>query len=565
MGGKLYPGVQRRAHLGPGVKGGITLKITHKISMDLDRYSVPGFDAVCGDRYTRVLEIALYENGAAWEIPGDASVTVRYQKPDGTAGAYDLLPDGTAAWGISGNVVTVTAAPQTLTVPGCVILTVCLTVGERELSTFQILMNVRPGVGMVETDSGDYWYLSGSLPQPENAAVGEVLVVESVDSQGRVTGLKTGGVPGLTEDQFRTLTALLKLVPYTEDPAQAWAALYAAFGVGIPATGITLSANMLMMTAGTSSQITATVTPEDTTDVLTWSSSDPAVAEVSDGSVSAVSAGKCTVTASVGAVSASCSVSVSAAMPTYYSVGYNMTNASCSSTAGSVSMGSSYTAEVTADEGYVLESVTVTMGGTDITESVYADGVISIPSVTGAVVITAAAVQENGWIEVRYVAKAGYYKAGVLTSWGTVYNTGLVAVGDATRLHCTPSAWGNHYATFFDADCGYLSQQEFNVTEATEVTIDIPETAVYFAVAYYEAEQDSLNLGVDRENVRHLITNSLVGDDRAITNVIDGSAYTAALTSAATAVTMGGVDITAAAYADGTVTIEAVTGDVVIT
>lgn len=51
--GKLHLGVQRSVDLGPGVKGGITLKITHKISIDLDRYSVPGFDAVCGDRYAR--------------------------------------------------------------------------------------------------------------------------------------------------------------------------------------------------------------------------------------------------------------------------------------------------------------------------------------------------------------------------------------------------------------------------------------------------------------------------------------------------------------------------------
>lgn len=544
------------------------MKITHKISMDLDRYSVPGFDAVCGDRYTRELEIALYAGGQAWEIPAEVSVSVRYQKPDGTGGFYDLLPDGSAAWGIQGNVIALVPAPQTMSVPGCVIMTVCLTAGEREISTFQILMNVRPAVGMVPADSGDYWYLSGSLPQPEDAAEGEVLVVDSVDSQGRVTGLKTAGTPGLTADQISALEHLLKLAAYAGDPTGAWQEFLAAFGLEeeqIPATAVTLSANVLVMSVGNTQQITATVAPEDTTDGLAWSSSDPAVATVSDGLVKAVGQGDCTITATAGAVSAACSVTVSAVMPTYYGVTYNLTNASCSITAGSVSMGSSFTAEVAADDGYVLESVTVTMGGTDVTANVYENGVISIPSVTGAVLITAVAVEEGiGWIGIRFAAKPGYYKAGVLTNWSTVYNTGLVAVGDATKLHCTPSAWGNHYATFFDESKAYLSEEQFHVTGATEIAVNIPEEAVFFSVAYYEAEQESLNLGVDRENVRYLITNSLVSADRAVTNVIHGDGYTASLTGAATTVTMGGEDITAAAYADGKVTIEAVTGDVVI-
>lgn len=53
--------------------------------------------------------------------------------------------------------------------------------------------------------------------------------------------------------------------------------------------------------------------------------------------------------------------------------------------------GDSYTAVLTAAEGYELDTVTVTMGGADITAEVYAEGVISIPAVTGEVVITATA------------------------------------------------------------------------------------------------------------------------------------------------------------------------------
>lgn len=545
------------------------MKITHKISMDLDRYSVPGFDAVCGDRNTRELEIALYAGDREWEIPAEASVSVRYQKPDGTGGFYDLLCDGSPAWGISGNQITVALVPQTLTTPGCVILTVCLTAEDREISTFQILMNVRPAVGMIPAPSGDYWYLSGCLPQPKDAATGQLLMVESVDSRGRVTALRTADAAGLTAKQINALEALLKLAVYRDNPAAAWRDFEAVFRGAVPAVEITLSSMFCGGTAGVTHQLTAAVTPENTTDEVVWSSSDETVATVANGLVAYVAAGRCTVTATAGTVSASCAVTVTAKMPTYNSFGVtcNLTNVVCSSTVKEVIEGGRFTAELTADDGYTLETVTVTMGGTDITASAYADGVISIAAITGAVVITAKAVEvavEIDWIAVDYEPKAGYYKAGVLTAWATVYNTGLIAVGDAEKLHCTPSAWGNHYATFFDENKTYLSEQQFHVTEATEITVDIPENAVYFSVAYYEAEANTLNLGVDAENVRHRITNSLVSADRAITNVIDGSGYTATLTSTATSVTMGGVDITATAYADRVVTIEAVTGDVVV-
>ena len=61
--------------------------------------------------------------------------------------------------------------------------------------------------------------------------------------------------------------------------------------------------------------------------------------------------------------------------------------------ADSVPMYESYSATLTADSGYSLSgaSVTVTMGGVDITSSCYTNGVISVPQVSGALVITATA------------------------------------------------------------------------------------------------------------------------------------------------------------------------------
>lgn len=99
----------------------------------------------------------------------------------------------------------------------------------------------------------------------------------------------------------------------------------------------------------------------------------------------------------------------------YYSVTKTVTNATISNSATSVEKGTAYTATITANSGYTLEAVKVTMGGTDVTASVYSNGVINIPQVTGNVVITASA------------AKLVTYKNLVrssIDSGGAVYNSG---------------------------------------------------------------------------------------------------------------------------------------------
>lgn len=69
----------------------------------------------------------------------------------------------------------------------------------------------------------------------------------------------------------------------------------------------------------------------------------------------------------------------------------HLTNCASSNSATSVEKGSSYTATITANEGYTLDGIAVTMSGTAITSSVVSGNNISIPEVTGNVVITAAA------------------------------------------------------------------------------------------------------------------------------------------------------------------------------
>lgn len=74
----------------------------------------------------------------------------------------------------------------------------------------------------------------------------------------------------------------------------------------------------------------------------------------------------------------------------YYSVTNNLTNCTTNNSATKVVEGESYSATITANSGYELKTVSVTMGGSPVSVS---GGVINIASVTGDIVITAVATE----------------------------------------------------------------------------------------------------------------------------------------------------------------------------
>lgn len=86
---------------------------------------------------------------------------------------------------------------------------------------------------------------------------------------------------------------------------------------------------------------------------------------------------------------------IAVAKENVWTVTNNLTKVTNANTAKSVTKGASYTAVLTVAYGYELNSVTVTMGGADITGTAYDDGIISIAEVTGNVVITAVAYAGN--------------------------------------------------------------------------------------------------------------------------------------------------------------------------
>lgn len=82
-------------------------------------------------------------------------------------------------------------------------------------------------------------------------------------------------------------------------------------------------------------------------------------------------------------------LSLAGSATTTYSVTNNLTNVTNDNSAMNIAEGGSYIATLTVNDGYRLDSVTITMGGSDITLTSYTNGSINISNVTGNIVITA--------------------------------------------------------------------------------------------------------------------------------------------------------------------------------
>lgn len=74
--------------------------------------------------------------------------------------------------------------------------------------------------------------------------------------------------------------------------------------------------------------------------------------------------------------------------PNTYTITNTLSNATNSNTATSIEGGSPYSANISVSTGYKIKSITVTMGGINVTSTAVSGNTISIRNVTGNIVIT---------------------------------------------------------------------------------------------------------------------------------------------------------------------------------
>ena len=116
-----------------------------------------------GDVMSRCIYINLLENGDAWRVSAGTAAVIRYcaQDPDGLVtshGLYDTLEDGSAAYMLVGNVLSVTPLAEMTAKPGLVQVDVLLVDGAKMLATFnfEIYVHRSPNTG-TQAQAGNYY------------------------------------------------------------------------------------------------------------------------------------------------------------------------------------------------------------------------------------------------------------------------------------------------------------------------------------------------------------------------------------------------------------------------
>lgn len=102
------------------------------------------------------------------------------------------------------------------------------------------------------------------------------------------------------------------------------------------------------------------------------------------------------------------------------SVKYSLTNCTINTSVAYVMKGSSFTATITPNDNTEFQSLTVTMGGSDVTETVVEDKTINITNITGDIIITAIAKSlflADGYEALSYVYSSGNGDAYINTDW----------------------------------------------------------------------------------------------------------------------------------------------------
>ena len=176
------------------------MEIVHKLTMDLEtKDPTKWLELPQGEVNTRKLRFLLTADGRPWQIPEDAVVLIRFRKPDGTEGEYDTLPDGSPAWEIAEDTLTIVLAPQVLTAVGSVFLYASIRRDNQVLNTFAVELRIRAAESGEEYPkidaSEDYFYMTRVMPGPESASKGQYLCVAAVDEAGRVTRVQAVDAP----------------------------------------------------------------------------------------------------------------------------------------------------------------------------------------------------------------------------------------------------------------------------------------------------------------------------------------------------------------------------------
>ena len=160
-----------------------------------------------------------------------------------------------------------------------------------------------------------------------------------------------------------------------------------------------------------------------------------------------------------------------------YTITKNLTNCSLSNSSTSITSGSNYEAMIVCDNNYTLSSVTVTIGGIDVTNGVVSNGKISISNVEGDIIITAIATASVS-------TPTTYTVTNILLNCRTNNNSNVISEGSSYKAIITPNAgYEIEYITVTmggeDISSTAVSGNNINIPNVTgDIVITVQATAI---------------------------------------------------------------------------------------
>lgn len=176
----------------------------------------------------------------------------------------------------------------------------------------------------------------------------------------------------------------------------------------------------------------------------------------------------------------------------YYNILFNLGDGlSSANSSTTITGGSTYNTTIISDEGYIVDAVTVTMGGVDVTSTAYSNNVINIENVAGDIVITATSKEiptvvnlfdVNTITEGKYV----YITSGELSGNTNRGVSDYIAVS-AGKSYKITTYTDVTYTSGADSYCVYDTEKVYNTYGAYSKDTSVTPTKL---TATYSAETD---------------------------------------------------------------------------
>lgn len=551
--------------------------VTKTFNVDLVRLEVPPtWACMQGDANSRAICYQLYADGLRYEIPSGVSLRIAYEKADKTSGVYSQLPDGSSAYEISGNTVTIRLIEDISAKSGMALVQPILYDSDgNTLGIWYTEIVVRRGVSKESSSTGVNY---SSYENDIGTLQAKVKRLESL-----VDGGSTPETYGITQSctnctSSSNISAVNKNDSFTATYTPNSGFSSVSFIVKMGGTDITTSSvrgnkvtiskvtGNVAITANGVREITYTVSfsgvsgiPSQTVAAGGYASEPPTPTKdgyIFDGWYN----GNSKWNFKTDKVTSNITLTAKFNELKKYTITTNYSESGIPSKTTTVNSGESYSATIQIPyANYGFESATVKMGGRDITSTALSGKKVTINKVTDNVVITVNVHQTFQIVKTTYgvtlsntasvIAKGSSYECTVTPTSG--YNAVTITVREGS-------------STGTDVTGKYVSGNKINIPS---VTFDVYITANGYTLSNYDVVNN--------------LTNCTTSNNA--TSVEADAHYTATVTRSgdyklkALTVKMGGTDIThdvvtystgsygVRTYISATIDIPKITGKVEIT